>query len=123
MIVSSKRFINDAKASLRERMIADDTSTALVEVSRPSLAMDLPYQSYSITRANGDPVERVDKHAFCGSRHYDRSEIDQDVWFFRHTVSVDGVRVHPKSAFSSLAFSVALPSSLEAIFSHAHLRA
>jgi hypothetical protein len=74
--------LNDAKASFQERMIADDTSTALVEVSRPSLAMDLPYQSYSITRANGDPVERVDKHAFCMARvHYDRSEIDQDVWF------------------------------------------
>lgn len=74
--------LNDAKASFQERMIADDTSTALVEVSRPSLAMDLPYQSYSITRANGDPVERVDKHAFCMARvHYNRAEIDQDVWF------------------------------------------
>ena len=48
-------------------MIADDTSTALVEVSRPSLAMDLPI-SRILSPANGDPVERVDKHAAVISR-------------------------------------------------------
>eukprot|EP00230_Micromonas_polaris_P012092 CAMPEP_0197132040 /NCGR_PEP_ID=MMETSP1390-20130617/23263_1 /TAXON_ID=38833 /ORGANISM="Micromonas sp., Strain CCMP2099" /LENGTH=711 /DNA_ID=CAMNT_0042574651 /DNA_START=46 /DNA_END=2181 /DNA_ORIENTATION=- len=74
--------LTDTKVTFQERMIAEESSTALVEVSRPSLAMNLPYQSYSLTRANGDPVERIDKHAFCMARvHYDRSEIDQDVWF------------------------------------------
>lgn len=57
-------------------------STAVVEASRPSLEMELPYRSYSLVHADGSAVERVDKHPFCMTRvHYDESDISQDVWF------------------------------------------
>lgn len=68
---------------IEERILAatDDSST-LVEGDRPALAMDLPYRTYTLTRSNGEPVERVDKHAFCMARvFYDRNEVDYDVWY------------------------------------------
>ena len=69
--------------SIEERMLSDSNiRSALVEVSRPNLAMDIPYRSYKLTRSNGDPVERVDKHPFCMARViYDSNEVDCDVWY------------------------------------------
>ena len=50
-------------------MIAEEIFTALVEVSRPSPSTDLPYKSYSLTRVNGEPVERVLTNYFLRFSH------------------------------------------------------
>jgi hypothetical protein len=40
----------------------------LTQRPRPKLELALPYGSYRLTRADGAPLERIDKHPFCMSR-------------------------------------------------------
>jgi hypothetical protein len=40
----------------------------LTQRPRPKLELALPYGSYHLTRADGGPLERTDKHPFCMSR-------------------------------------------------------
>lgn len=78
--------MSEAVGESLENMVAsrfeEKYSTAVVEASRPSLEMELPYRSYSLVHADGSSVERVDKHPFCMTRvHYDESDVSQDIWF------------------------------------------
>ena len=40
----------------------------LAQLPRPKLQLALPYAAYRLTRADGAPLERTDKHPFCMSR-------------------------------------------------------
>ena len=44
----------------------------MTQRQRPKLELALPYGSYRLTRADGAPLERTDKHPFCMSRHASR---------------------------------------------------
>jgi|TARA_B100001142_G_scaffold301506_1_gene327188 hypothetical protein len=89
--------------SIEERIFTSN-SKAVVEASRPTMEMDLPYRcmiflyfvflsvyrdfdiifcrTYKLVRANGIPIERIEKHAFCMARVvYNNTEIQEDVWF------------------------------------------
>ena len=53
----------------------------IIVPSRPKMEVVVPYRSYSLVDARGNPVKRSDKHAFCMSRvYYDRTEIQAEVW-------------------------------------------
>lgn len=39
-----------------------------IQRPRPKLELALPYATYRLTRADGAPLERTDKHPFCMSR-------------------------------------------------------
>ena len=52
----------------------------LLQPARPKLQLELPYRLYRLTRADGAPAERADKHPFCMSRvYYDASEKPEEV--------------------------------------------
>jgi hypothetical protein len=42
--------------------------SSMIQRPRPKLELALPYGSYRLTRADGAPLERTDKHPFCMSR-------------------------------------------------------
>ena len=48
---------------------------------RPKQEIALPYESYRLVTAEGQGVERLDKHPFCMSRvYYSRAERPAEVW-------------------------------------------
>lgn len=62
-------------------------AVASLQLPRPKLELALPYGAYKLVRADGNAVERGDKHPFCMSRvYYDANERPEEVrvhTFFR----------------------------------------
>ena len=54
---------------------------ALAPAVPQKVALAVPYKEYKLVDAEGNPIARAPKHAFCMSRvHYDRSEIQSETW-------------------------------------------
>mmetsp|Transcript_12510 Transcript_12510/g.57908 ORF Transcript_12510/g.57908 Transcript_12510/m.57908 type:complete len:722 (+) Transcript_12510:65-2230(+) len=79
-IIEKVQIQSELIQSVEERMSNEIQSSSIVEASKPSSEIELPYKTYSRVNFDGTPVERVDKHPFCMARvHY--NETDEKVWF------------------------------------------